>query len=356
MPKEPLLGLGALALAIVVAILVQVAVFWVLRRRFRGDGLQRRLVDTADRPVMAAVALFGMLLVTPGLRWSSAALAVLHEVITLAAIAVIAWLLIALVRMAEEIAMARFDISAPDNLSARRVRTRLGVIRRVATLLVIGLSVSSALMTFPEVRTLGASLLASAGLVGLVAGFAAQPLLTNLIAGLQIALTQPIKIDDVVVINGDWGWIERIDSTYIVVRIWDLRRLIVPLSYFLQNPIENWTYRSADILGYAYVYADYRVSVDAVRAELERILRASANWDGKTWSLQVTGMDERAVQLRALFSASDSNLRWNLIVEVQEKLIAFLQAHYPEYLPTTRVEVHPPKSSDPGGRTAGTGL
>ncbi len=342
------LGFLELLLAAVAGVLVQAALFFALRRAFGRQRAVQPLLARGGHSTKAAFALAAVLIASPALQAGPGTLTVLRELATLAVIGVVGWMLIVLVYALEDMVQARYDIAVPDNLTARRVRTRIGVIRRVITAIVIILTASSALMTFPAARTLGASLLASAGLVGLIAGLAAQPVLSNLLAGLQIAITQPIRIDDVVVLNGDWGWIEEIDTTYVVVRIWDLRRLIVPLSYFLQNPIENWTYRSANILGYAYIYADYRVPVAAVREELHRILEESPDWDHKTWNLQVTGADERALQMRALFSAADSTHRWNLIVEVQEKLVSFLQTHYPDCLPLSRVEVTP-------GRPGGTG-
>lgn len=331
--------------AAAVGVLVQALVFWLLRHAFRRHTIAEKLLQRTRNVAPSATALVGVLLASPALHFGLRATAFLHELVTVVSIAVIAWALIVLTHAAEDIVQARYEVSTADNLHARRIQTRTAVLRRVVTVIILVLTTSSALMTFPAVRALGASLLASAGLIGLVAGIAAQPVLSNLIAGLQIALTEPIRIDDIVVVNGDWGTIEEIAATFVVVRIWDLRRLILPLSYFLQNPIENWTYRDAEILGYAYVYADYRVSVDAMRTELKRILEQSPDWDKKTWNLQVTSLDERAVQMRALFSAQDSTHRWNLIVQVQEQLIAFLRETYPEYLPMTRVEVRPHPSA-----------
>ncbi len=335
-------GWIGIVLAALLGVLIQLGLFWALRRSFASRSpVIVRLLHRGTMAARAAFALAAALLVSPALVFSPGAARVLHEVATLAAIGIVGWLLIVLVDAGDDIVQARLDATTASSLVARRILTRTTVLRRVLTSIVIVLTVSSALMTFPEVRALGASLLASAGLIGLIAGLAAQPVLSNLIAGLQIALTQPVRIDDVVVVNGDWGVVEEIGATFVVIQIWDLRRLIVPLSYFLQNPVENWTYRGTDILGYAYIYADYRVSVDAVRSELQRILQASPDWDRKSWSLQVTSLDEKAVQMRALFSAADSSHRWNLIVDVQEQLVKFLQENYPEHLPRTRVEVAP---------------
>jgi small-conductance mechanosensitive channel len=183
------------------------------------------------------------------------------------------------------------------------------------------------------------TLFASAGLAGLVAGMAARPALSNLIAGIQLALTTPINLDDVVIVEGEWGWIEEISATYVVVRIWDLRRLVVPLSYFIENPFQNWTRKTADILGTVMIYADYTAPVVALRIELHRILKATPMWDGKVWNLQVTNATDTVVELRALMSASSSGTAWDLRCHVREKLLEFLQREYPECLPKVRAEL-----------------
>lgn len=334
--------------ALFVAMLLALALCWILDRvasrlaRREGAGGYQVLLRIIRRPARATFALLGLLVAFAGTRWTGGVRSVVQEILTLFAIATVAWILIALSSVLTDLIAERYDLTAQDNLLARKILTRSSVIRRIVDVLIVVVSLSAMLMTFPEARTLGASLLASAGLIGLIAGLAAQPLLTNLIAGLQIALAEPIRIDDVVIVNGDWGWIEEIDVTFVVVRIWDLRRLIVPLSYFLQQPFENWTYKSADLLGYVHVYADYTVPVEAVRGELERILQATDLWDRKVWNLQVTGADEHAVQMRALFSAANSDVRWNLMVHVRERLVEFLRQQYPDQLPRTRVEMAPP--------------
>jgi small-conductance mechanosensitive channel len=183
-------------------------------------------------------------------------------------------------------------------------------------------------------------LLASAGLAGLVVGMAMKPTLSSLIAGLQIALTEPIRIDDVVIVQGEFGWIEDIETTYVIVRTWDLRRLVVPLSYFIENPFQNWTRSTPDLLGTVFVYVDYSVPVEEVRQELHRILQSSPLWDGKVWGVQVTDASEQAVELRALMSAPDASKAWDLRCYVRENLIKFLQERHAESMPKIRAEVH----------------
>jgi small-conductance mechanosensitive channel len=233
----------------------------------------------------------------------------------------------------------RYDFNSEDNLDARKVYTQFKIIERIINFIIIILALSLALMTFDGIRKLGISLLASAGLAGIIIGFAAQKLLATILAGLQIAITQPIRLDDVVIIENEWGWIEEITLTYVVVRIWDKRRLIVPTTYFIEKPFQNWTRNSADILGTVFIYADYTLPIDEVRKELTRILESDSNWDGKVNVLQVTNAMENTIEIRVLVSASDSPTAWNLRVNVREKLIKFLQKKYPESLPKTRISV-----------------
>jgi len=230
-------------------------------------------------------------------------------------------------------------VDVKDNLAARRMRTRFLVLRRVTAVIIGFVTLSVMLMTFPSIRRLGLTMFASAGVAGLVVGLAARPMLTNLIAGLQIAFTQPIRIDDVVIVEGEYGRVEEISTTYVVIRIWDQRRLVLPLSYFIEKPFQNWTRVTADILGTVYLYADYTLPVEEVRKELLRILESSGLWDGKVWGLQVTEATERNLQLRALMSAADSSTAWDLRCHVREKLAAFLADCYPQCLPTARMEV-----------------
>lgn len=248
------------------------------------------------------------------------------------------WMVIGLLGGAGGVVLARYRVDVADNLKARRMHTQVTVISRMAMVGVAIVGFALALTTFPAVRQVGLSMLASAGIAGIVIGFAAQPILGNLIAGVQIALTQPIRLDDVVIIEGQWGRIEEITTTYVVVKIWDERRLIVPFSRIIEQPFENWTRSSAAILGTVMLYADYTVPVGEVRAELRRIVEGHALWDGRVCGLQVTDVTEQTVQLRALVSARDASNAWDLRCEVRERLVDYLRREHPASLPRRREE------------------
>lgn len=260
-----------------------------------------------------------------------------RHAIVIALIALAAWLVMRMVDLLGDVLTARYRVDVADNLHARKIQTQFQVLRRACLVLICLLALGLMLITFPGIRALGTAVFASAGAAGIILGLAARPVLTNLLAGIQIALAQPIRLDDSVVVEGEWGWVEEINATYVVVRIWDLRRLILPLAYFIEHPFENWTRNTADLLGTAYLYADYTVPVQAVRDELHRVLQNSELWDGKAWSLDVTNLTERVVEMRALVSAANAGNTVNLRRLVREKLVTFLQRNYPDCLPRTRV-------------------
>ena len=248
-------------------------------------------------------------------------------------------MLIILIDVFEDVVSEKYKIGIHDDLRARKIQTQIHVLRRTAIVISCIVAFSIMLMTFPSIRQFGVSLFASAGIAGLVIGMAARPTLSSLLAGLQIALTEPIRLEDVVIVEGEWGWIEEITTTYVVVRIWDLRRLVVPISYFIEHPFQNWTRVTADLLGTVFLYTDYTVPVEKIRQELHRILKTTDLWDRKVWGVQVTDATPHTMEVRALMSASDSPKAWDLRCLVREKLITFLQQNYPQSLPRTRVEV-----------------
>jgi small-conductance mechanosensitive channel len=267
--------------------------------------------------------------------------------IKLAFIFLITWFIIRSINLSREVILRRYDISEKDNLKARKIFTQFRVLENIVIFIVILVAIAIALMTFEGIRRIGVSLFASAGVAGIIIGFAAQKLLASVLAGFQIALTQPIRIDDVVIVENEWGWIEEITLTYVVVRIWDKRRLILPSTYFIENPFQNWTRVSADILGTVFIYTDYTVPVDELRSEFTRILEESDLWDGQTNVMQVTNATDQSLEIRALMSTVDSPTAWDLRVLVREKLISFLQQNYPGSLPRTRIEMTDRSGNDP---------
>ncbi len=256
-------------------------------------------------------------------------------------IALVAWLTVKTIYVLEEYLLSKFDVSQADNLRARKIHTQLKVLKQIVFVVTIILALGTILMTFEKVRQLGTTILASAGIIGIVVGMAAQKTIGAFIAGLQIAITQPIRIDDVVIVENEWGRIEEISLTYVVVRIWDLRRLVVPITYFIEKPFQNWTRTSADILGTVFIYTDYSVPIDVVRQQLQKILNESELWDKKVCVLQVTNTTEKAIELRALMSAADASKAWTLRCQVREKLVEFLSNKYPAALPKIRAELEP---------------
>jgi small-conductance mechanosensitive channel len=279
----------------------------------------------------------------------------LEHAVGIGLIVVLAWLVILISDLVTDVLIARYRMDVADNLLARKVQTQLSVLHRVVAVTVVLVALGAILMTFPSIRSLGTSLLASAGLLGLIVGMAMRPTISNLVAGIQIALTQPIRLDDVVIVEGEWGWIEEISTTYVVVRIWDLRRLVLPLSYFIEHPFQNWTRTGSDLLATVFLWVDYTVPIAEVRAELSRILASTDVWKGGVGILQVTDASEHSIQLRALMDARDSNSAWNLRCHVREKLIEFLQQRYPQCLPRFRGEVLTvPGDFKPPRRAAGS--
>jgi small-conductance mechanosensitive channel len=325
---------SAVALALAVHFIFFNALARLAHRRGRSE--EYAFVRRGKKPARFMFPLIALSLALPFTKIPGEARNTVAHILGLCVIASIGWAVVALVELASDIVSQRYVVDSPDNLTARRVRTQTQVLQRIFILVVTVVTASVMLMTFPEVRHIGMSLLASAGLAGLIVGMAARSTLSNLIAGLQVALSQPIRIDDAVVVEGEWGWIEEINMTYVVVRVWDLRRLVVPLSYFIEKPFQNWTRTHADLLGAVLFYVDYSAPIEEMRKELRRILESSNLWDGKTCVLQVTDVTEKTMQVRALMSARNGPAAFDLRCLVREKLIQFLQEQHPASLPTAR--------------------
>lgn len=342
---------GLAAYALLYAVLARVA-------RRTGSALDDAFVRRTRRPVRVLFPLLGLSFAFDMPTLGGAWVPPVRHGLELALIGAMAWLLVALVNVSVDVVASRYRMDVADNLQARRVRTQLDLLRRIVVSAVAVVALALALMTFPAIRNLGISLFASAGVAGLVIGIAARPALSNIIGGIQLALTEPIRIDDVVIVQNEWGRIEEITTTYVVVRIWDDRRLVVPLSWFIENPFQNWTRTTSNLLGTVFLYVDYTVPVEEVRAELERIVKGSDLWDGRAWALQVTDATDRTVELRALMSAANAGSAFDLRCLVRERLIAFLQRQHPGALPRVRADVRegdagPPSRAAPAGPPAG---
>ena len=324
---------------VIVAVLVGLAIHWVgwqLALRIIGrtpSKIDEYVVYRTLNPMRLLIVLVTVLVSTVVIGDEAA------EIVRRGAIFIgiigVGWLLVSLTLVGEDMAHERFPDDI-DDLEARQIRTQLAVLQRFGSIIIWLVAVACAFLTIPGVQPLAASLLAGAGVLGIVLGVAAGPLIGNLIAGVQIAFTQPIKIGDVVVIGGEWGHIGEITAAYVVVYIWDKRRLIVPLSEIVNQPVENWTRHTNDLLGTVKLYLDYRAPIDEIRTEHKRILDDSGLWDGEAWSVLVTGADDRTITVRALYSAPDASVEWSLRCLVREKLIDFLQREHPYALPMAR--------------------
>jgi small-conductance mechanosensitive channel len=334
------IGPAAIFVAVVLALIAHRIAFLAIERAMpqRLMVLRQTLIRRLKRPSLYVLPALAVLAVIPTLPLPDRTMQVVDYVSGLGAIAIVGWAATIGIAMLEDIVTSHYRVEERDNLRARQIRTQSQLLRRIANVIIIVVTAGLMLMTIPAVRHLGVSLFASAGIAGIVVGMAARPALANLIAGLQIALTEPIRLDDAVIVEGEFGWIEEIGTSFVIVRLWDKRRLVVPLSYFMEKPFQNWTRKSADLLGPVFLFTDYRVPLDEMRAELDRILAATPLWDKQVKVIQVTDATDQAMQLRVLVSARDSATLWDLRVLVREKLIQWLQGNHPDSLPRLRRE------------------
>lgn len=338
---EPIIyGLGILIVAVIVGFVIHFIIFRILHRMFKKTAtvMDDSIVRHTRRPSKYLILLLAINIAMPMVQFPETVLYIFNSLFRSLFIISVSWLIISFMAVGEDFILSRYNINIKDNLQARRIYTQTQTIRKILAVVIMILAAALILLGFDSFRQLGTGILASAGLASLVIGLAAQRIFGNFLAGIQIAFTQPIRVDDVVIVENEWGRIEEITLTYVVVRIWDLRRLVLPISYFIEKPFQNWTRVSADLLGTVFVYTDYTVPVNEVREELNRILKSSDKWDGKVSGLQVTDTNERVMELRALMSASDSSKAWDLRCEVREKLVEFIQKTYPDALPKTRAE------------------
>ncbi|MVN75040.1 mechanosensitive ion channel [Hymenobacter sp. HMF4947] len=326
--------LGGLALGLV----VKTILFALLRAydRRENSALARSVCENLSAASAFFFPVLALSLLLPLLPLPPKPFEVVRRIIEFALILSFAWGLIKTLDVLQDLIRWHYQLETGDNLRARKLFTQLQFIKKVAVGLIGFVAVGLVLMSFETVRRLGTGLLTSAGIASVIVGFAAQRSISNLLAGFQIAFTQPIRIDDVLVVEGEWGRVEEITFTYVVLNIWDERRLVLPLNYFIEKPFQNWTRTTARLTGAVYLHADYTVPVEALRTELRRILTEHPLWDQRVCVLQVTDSKELTVELRALVSAANASALWDLRCAVREQLVAYLQTHYPGSLPRTR--------------------
>lgn len=334
------ISLAAIALALAVALSAYGGVVRFFRKRLKSStSFWRPLLLRTRRPMRLALCIGAVSWAIHVAPLPAREAGLVQHGLLIAFIVLLGMMAMTALDIGSALYLRRYRIDVSDNLLARKHLTQVRILRRATATLVILLTAAFALMTIPGVRQLGVSLLAAGGAAGIIVGLALQPVLSNLLAGVQIALTQPIRIDDAVIVEGEWGRVEEITSTYVVVKIWDLRRLVVPLKYFLEKPFQNWTRESADLLGTVMLYVDYSTPVDAIRGKLDEILAGSANWDGQTKVVQVTDARERTMEVRILASAGNSGKAFDLRCEIREQMIAWLNVEHPGALPRERFEI-----------------
>jgi small-conductance mechanosensitive channel len=333
---------GILAgIAIVIGLILKFVLSTLLRRKPK-DGrpafsVTRSVLSKLGMPFSYFLPLLTFNFLLPLMKMKSSVAPAINKTVEILLAISFANVLIGMVKVFEDYVYHHFDIQKADNLKERKIRTQLQCIRRLAISMIIILTICFILLSFNNLRKLGTGLLTGVGVGGIIIGFAAQKSLGNFLAGFQIAFTQPIRIDDVLVVEGEWGRVEEITLTYVVLNIWDQRRLILPINYFVEKPFQNWTRNTADIMGTVFIYVDYTLPLDALRAELTRLLENDPLWDKRVKVLQVTNASEKTMEVRALMSSSSSGNAFDLRCNVREGLIKFVQDNYPQCFPVTRV-------------------
>lgn len=324
------ISLALFAAAIALAVLLHGLVMALARRLLaRKSEFWRNLLQRVRRPVRLALVLFFVGRAAEIAPMDAVQTAFVQQTTLILFIVLMGWAVFVALDVASALYMRRFKLDVEDNLIARKHVTQLRILRRAVGTLIVLITAGLALMTIASVREWGVSLLAAGGAAGIIVGLSLQPLLTNLIAGVQIAMTQPFRIDDAVIVENEWGWIEEINATYVVVRLWDWRRLVVPLTYFIQNPFQNWTRETAALIGTAFIHVSHAAPVDEMRAKLEEICRGSKLWDGRVVNLAVTDLTPKTMEVRCLASARNAPLTFDLRCEIREKMVAWLQVAHP---------------------------
>jgi small-conductance mechanosensitive channel len=325
--------------AAILALLLHAALLW-LARRFIGkrETFLRTVVEATKGPTRAGLLLIALAIALPVTPLAGGIANVLARLLGLGTICLLGWSALTALHIGANLYLSGYRLDLPDNLLARKHLTQVRVLERVLTVMIVLVTIGFSLLTFDSVRQFGVTLFASAGVAGIIAGLAARPVLSNFFAGVQIAVSQPIRIDDAVIVENESGSIEEITFSYVVVKLWDLRRMVVPLSYFIEKPFQNWTRTGGELIGSVFFYVDHTAPVEAIREKLVQIVGQSKLWNGKVANLQVSDCKETTVELRALVSANTASAVWDLRCEVREKLIDFMQREYPTALPRRRYE------------------
>jgi small-conductance mechanosensitive channel len=327
-----------IAIVLLVAYALSMTGFIVLKRITRHHTLALKTVQDLQNVGVATACVIAVAAAQDIIPWPDQYLVTINHVLMVLVIIMLTWLLVKLTKSTSSAVIAHLPEEELQSVHGRRMQTQTRLLSRTIMTVIVIIGFAAALMTFPAVRQVGTSLLASAGLAGVVIGLAAKPLFGNLLAGLQIAFTQPIRLNDVVIVEGEWGVIEEILSTYVVVRIWDDRRLVMPLQWFIDHPFQNWTRNSSSITGSIILWLDYNTPIEPLRAETQRLCEAAPEWDKRFQNLQVVDTSEHAIQVRVLVTADDAGKNWNLRCRVREGLLAFIRQNMPESLPKLRTE------------------
>jgi small-conductance mechanosensitive channel len=338
------------AILVVAACLVAAwLVSWVsdvgIRRaaRNRGSPFLARLHGSVRRPWTLVVFLAALLVSYPLAGLSGIVFEVTRHVVLIMLMGALTWLVLRVLAIVEEKAFRRLPVDIADNRRTRRARTQVGLLRRLGTAIIVLSAMGAALMTVSALRALGASLLASAGIAGVVLGLAAQTTLGHVFAGLQLVFTDTLRLDDVIVVEGEWGRVEEIRLTHAVLYLWDQRRLVLPTTYFTTTPFQNWTRHESRVLGAINLYLDYATPVDELRAEAERIIEGNPLWDRREWVMQVVDLTPSTLVARILVSAADAPSAWDLRCDIREALVEFMRTRYPQSLPRVRTELLGPR-------------
>ena len=341
------------AIALIVGLMLKLVLSWIIKKDSlvkEPFSVTRSLIKRLNKPFTYFLPLLVFDLLIPLMTIEKKYEHYLDKIIFILLSLSVAYILISIVKVFEDYAYFTYDIQKADNLKERKIRTQLQFVRRIAIGLIVIVTICIILLSFDNLRRLGAGLLTGVGVGGIIIGFAAQKSLSNLLAGFQIAFTQPLRIDDVLVVEGEWGRVEEITLTYVVLKIWDQRRLILPINYFIEKPFQNWTRTEADITGTIFLYLDYHVPFDKLRAELTRLLELSALWDKRVNILQVTNTSEKGIEVRALVSSRNSSDAFDLRCYIREGLVTYIRENYPLSLPVTRAIIiggEPAKIQEP---------